>query len=68
MLREAKEDPPDSIYIHSRTDGSQFNLRRPLARTNTIEEFITELLFANDRILLAHAEEALQHIVNSSLM
>ena len=30
----------------------------------TIEELITELLFADDCALLAHTEEALQHIVN----
>ena len=65
MLREANEDLPDGIYIRFRTDGSLFNLRRLLARTKTIEELITELLFANDCALLAHTEEALQHIVNS---
>ncbi|WP_419617636.1 reverse transcriptase domain-containing protein, partial [Thiolapillus sp.] len=64
MLREAKEDLPDGIYIRFRTDGSLFNLRRLLACTKTIEELITELLFADDRALLAHTEEALQHIVN----
>ena len=63
-LREAKEDLPDGIYIRFRTDGSIFNLRRLLARTKTIEELITELLFVDDRALLAHTEEALQHIVN----
>ena len=30
----------------------------------TIEELITELLFADDCTLLAHTEEALQNIVN----
>ena len=64
MLREAKHDLPDGIYIRFRTDGSLFNLRRLLGRTKTIEELITELLFADDCALLAHAEEALQHIVN----
>ena len=63
-LREAKEDLPDGIYILFRTDGSLFNLRRTLARTKTVEELITELLFADDCALLAHTEEALQHIVN----
>ena len=63
MLCEAKEDLPDSIYIRFRTDGSLFNLRL-LARTKTIEELITELLFADDCALLDHTEEALQHIVN----
>ena len=32
--------------------------------TKPIEELITELLFAGDYALLAHTEEALQHIVN----
>ena len=50
VLREAKEDLPDGIYI------------RLLARTKTIEEIITELLFADDCDLLAHTEEALQHL------
>ena len=57
MLREANEDLSDGIYIRFRTDGSLFNLRRLLARTKTIEEIITGLLFA-------HTEEALKHIVN----
>ena len=41
-----------------------FNLWRLLARTKTTEEIITELLFADDSTLLAHMEEALQHIIN----
>ena len=64
MLREAKEDLPDGIYIRFRTDGSLFNLQRLLARTKTIEELIAELLFADDCALLAHTEEALRYIVN----
>ena len=59
MLHEAKEDLPEGIYIRFRTEGSFFNLRRFLARTKTIEEFITELLFADDCALLAHTEGAL---------
>ena len=64
ILREAKEDLPDGIYIRFRTDGSLFNLRRLLARTKTSEELITELLFADDCALLTDTEEALQYIVN----
>ena len=41
-----------------------FNLRRLLACTKPIEKLITELLLADDCALLAHTEEALQHIVN----
>ena len=64
MLRQAKEDLPDDIYIRFRTDGSLFNLRRLLARTKTIVELITELVFADDCALLTLMEEALRHIVN----
>ncbi|XP_076467574.1 uncharacterized protein LOC143298579 [Babylonia areolata] len=64
MLREAKEDLLEGINIRFRTDGSIFNLRRLLARTKTTEELILELLFADDCALLAHAEEALQLVVN----
>ena len=57
-LCEAKEDLPDGIYIRFRTDGSLFILR------SLLEELITEPLLADDCALLAHTEEALQHIVN----
>ena len=65
MFREAKEDLPDGIYTRFRTDGRVFNFRRLLTRTKTVEELITELLFANDCALLAQKEETLDHIVNS---
>ena len=64
MLREAKEDLPDGVYIRFRTDGSLFNLRRLLVCTKTIEKLITELLFADGCDLFVNTEEALQHIVN----
>ena len=56
MSRETEEDLPDGIYIRFRTDCSVFNHQRLLARTKTIEELITELLFADDCTLLAHNE------------
>jgi len=64
MLREAKEDLDEGIYIRFRTDGSVFNLRRLMAHTKTSEEAILDLLFADDCALLAHTEEALQVIVD----
>ena len=66
MFCEAKEELPDSNYIHFQTDGSLFNLRHLLAIAcmKTIKELITELLFADDCTLLTYTEEALQHIVN----
>ncbi|KAK2573141.1 RNA-directed DNA polymerase from mobile element jockey [Acropora cervicornis] len=64
MLREAKEDLYEGVYIRFRTDGSVFNLRRLLSRTKTLEQLILDLLFADDCALLAHTEEALQTVVN----
>ena len=64
MLREAKDDLPDGIYIRFRTDGSVFNFRRFLTRKKIIKELITELLFADDCALLANTEEALQYTGN----
>ena len=64
MLREAKEDLHEGVYIRFRTDGSVFNLRRLLSRTKTLEQLILDLLFADDCVLLAHTEEALQTVVN----
>ena len=64
MPRRGKEDLPDGIYMRFRTVGSVFSLRRLLARTKTIEELITELLFADDCALLGNMEAALQHIVS----
>ena len=64
MLREAKEDLFEGIYIRFKTNGSVFNLRRLLARTRTLEKLILELLFADDSALLAHTEEVLQMVVN----
>ena len=59
MLREAKQDLLDGIFIHFLTDSSLFNLRCLLPRTKTTEELIAELLFADDCALLAHTEESL---------
>ena len=64
ILRAAKVELPVSIYICFRTDDSLFNLRRLFAHTKTIEELITELLFADDCTLLAQTEEFLQQISN----
>ena len=62
MLYEAKEDLPESIYIRFLT--GQFDLCL-FAHMKTMEELITELLFADDCTLLMYTEEALQHIINS---
>ena len=64
MLRQAKEDILDGIYIRFHSDGSLFNLRRLLSHTKTMEQLTMELLFADDCALLAHTEVALQNLVD----
>ena len=64
MLREAKEYLPEGIHIRFRTGGDLFNLKHPLTRTKTIEEIITELLFAGDSAPLVQTKEAQKHINN----
>ena len=66
MLQKAKEDLVNGIFIHFRTDGSIFNLRRLLAHTKTIEVLIVVLLFTDDCALLTHTQEALQYIVKAA--
>lgn len=51
ILHEAKEDVSDGIFIRFCTDGSLFNLRRLLAKTDYWGVTI-ELLFAEDCALL----------------
>ena len=58
MLREAKDDLQDGIYIRFRTYDCVFNL--PVVAS---EQLFTDLLFADDCALLAHTQEALQRIV-----
>ncbi|KAJ8360160.1 hypothetical protein SKAU_G00166850 [Synaphobranchus kaupii] len=64
MLQEANLNTDDGLYIRFRTDGGLFNLRYLLARTKTSEQRIAELLFMDDCAILAHTEEALQHLVD----
>ena len=44
MLREAKDDLQDGIYIRFRADGSVFKLRHQLSRTKTSQQLITDFL------------------------
>ena len=63
----SSRDPSCSLRQHLHPfpkDSSLFNLPCLLARMKTVEELITELLFADDCTLFAHMEEALQHMVN----
>ena len=50
-----------------RCDGSIFDLRRPSAKTKTLNSLIQEALFADDCTLKAHKPGDLQATLNSFL-
>ena len=66
MLKQVTEDLDDdgAVYIYYCLDGSQFNLRRLHAHTESLEQLFRDLLFADDAALVAHTERALQHLTS----
>ncbi len=66
MVQQTTEDldNADCIYIRFHLDGSVFNLRRLQAHTKNMELLIRELLCADDAVLFAHTEAAMQLITS----
>ena len=62
MLLVAFRNSDIGIPIHSRADGSVFNLRRLQARTKTVPSLVRDLLYADDCALLAHTLHDAQHL------
>ena len=58
-LKRTYQTASTSVF---QTNGSLFSLRRLLARTKTIEELITELLFAELTVSLKKTEVLYQHL------
>lgn len=54
----------EGVYLHTRSDGSLFNLERLRAKTKVRKVLIRELLFADDAALTAHTEAALQELIS----
>ena len=52
------------MHLGYRLDGSLFDLRILNAKTTTLERLITDELFADDCVLMAHPEPGLQTIVD----
>lgn len=63
LLRYAFRQSEDGIFLHTRSDGSLFNLARLRAKTKVHRVLIGEMLFADDAALTAHTEEALQRLI-----
>ena len=54
----------ESIYLHTRNDGSLFNLVRLRAKTKVRKVLVGEVLFADDAAITAHTETAFQELIN----
>lgn len=64
MLQRAFKDTTEGVYIHTRTDGSLFNLARLKAKTLITKSLIRDLLFADDAAVMAHSPEELQTLLD----
>ena len=64
LLRHAFSESEEGIYLHTRSDGSLFNLARPRAKTKVRKVLVREMLFADDAAITAHTETALQELIN----
>ena len=65
LLRSAFKDSSEGVYLHTRSNGSMFNLARLRAKTKRREVLIRELLFADDAALTSHTQEGLQTMLNN---
>jgi hypothetical protein len=64
LLRHAFEDCSEGVNIHTRADGSLYNINRLLSKSKVETVLIRELLFADDAALTSHTEIGLQLLVN----
>ena len=64
VLNHVIRDLEQGVYLRYRHYGSLFDLRRLIAKTNTVKKTVLEALFANDCALMAHTESDLQIIIN----
>ena len=64
LLRYAFSESEEGIYLHTRRDGSLFNLARLRAKTKMRKVLVPEMLFADDTAIRAHTETALQELIN----
>ena len=65
MLDDAFRDMGDGVYIQSRQSADLFNVPHFKAKTNTTWILMRELLYADDRALVANSVEEMQKIVDA---
>ena len=64
LLRYAFRQSEHGMFLHTRRDGSLFNLARLRAKTKVCKVLlIREMLFADATALTAHTEESLQRLI-----
>ena len=64
MLSHAVQDLEKEVYIRYHLDGSLFDLHRLTAKTKSLQTLLQEVLFADDYVLVAHAEQDLQQMLD----
>ena len=64
LLRYACSESEEGIYLHTRSDGSLFNVAHLRAKTKVRKVLVREMLFADDAAITAHTETALQELIN----
>ena len=64
LLSHAFSESEDRVFLHTRSDGSLFNLSRLRAKTKVCQLLLREMLFADDAALASHTQEGLQGLVN----
>lgn len=65
VLSHAFKHYTEGIFLHTRSDGKFFCLSRMKAKTKVREALIRDMLFADDAAVVTHAEEELQHLIDS---
>jgi hypothetical protein len=63
LLCYALHESEEGIFLHTRSDGSMFNLSCLRAKTKMHRVLIREMFFAGDAALAKHCEKALQRLI-----